>query len=598
MLVASRRRAGGALTSGKSTGVKMSRATKYLLMVSLCVGALAAVPAGAQSFGAAKMKITLQRKLPALVHLPGDTLKVTVTSADEDGALPYDFQALLETELLKDDPNLRDDDNGATQVFCQITEYSHPDPTYTTRAAPGVTLAKPSLSALGKSATKTATFERITGELNVSFKAKDANGQMLISDNIDSAYDQEFDSSGNSTAHGMMSQFTGTFSRMKGGHNSEDINPPTPAELRSNLIIDAVQQIAEHLVDTNESLDVFLARKDGPLDEGDKDAEAGLWERALETFETATAFPKPEEDAYRLYDIGVAYEALAYQAEDEKAAMKYLDQAAINYGKAIDAKPDEKYFLEPQKRIETAIAHYKELEKEQEDAARAKAAALAAANAKPPTPADAGGSKGLTNVQVIAMLKAGMDEATVIQAIRGADAINFDLSAAGQHNLSSSGVSARVLAEMKIQAAKKAPAPAVHKGLTNTQVIAMLKAGMDEETVIQAIRGADAVDFDLSPAGQHALTTNGVSPRILAAMKERALKRTSGKHKARRRKMISPGRFRLALLGVAGRVAFRLPVCSRAGNPLRRRPGPCRSGAGTHHPAKRRRCLRRRVATA
>ncbi len=91
-------------------------------------------------------------------------------------------------------------------------------------------------------------------------------------------------------------------------------------------------------------------------------------ERALETYETAPPFPKPEDDAYRLYDIGVAYEALAYQSEDQKATMKYLDQAAINYGKAIDAKPDEKYFVEPQKRIETAIAHYKELDMEKQRA--------------------------------------------------------------------------------------------------------------------------------------------------------------------------------------------------------------------------------------
>ncbi len=201
---------------------------------------------------------------------------------------------------------------------------------------------------------------------------------------------------------------------------SEDDTAPTPAELRSRLIIDAVQQIAEHLVNTDETVEVFLARKDGPLDEGDKDAETGLWERALETYETAPPFPKPEEDAYRLYDIGVAYEALAYQAEDQKAAMKYLDQAAINYGKAIDAKPDEKYFLEPQKRIETAIAHYKELDKEQEEAARAKAAALTAANNPPPSPAASAAAKGLTNAQVITMVKSGIDEATVIQAIRGA----------------------------------------------------------------------------------------------------------------------------------------------------------------------------------
>src|SRR6202034_2846007 len=147
------------------------------------------------------------------------------------------------------------------------------------------------------------------------------------------------------------------------------VNPPTPSELRSRLILEAVQQVAEHVVNTNETVDVFLAKQTGPLEEGDKDAESGLWERALETFETAPALPKPEDDAYRLYDTGVAYEALAYQAEDEKATMKYLDQAAINYGKAIDAKPTEKYFVEPQKRIETAIAHYKELDLEKQRAA-------------------------------------------------------------------------------------------------------------------------------------------------------------------------------------------------------------------------------------
>ena len=82
-------------------------------------------------------------------------------------------------------------------------------------------------------------------------------------------------------------------------------------------------------------------------------------ERAEETFETAPALRKPDEDAYRLYNIGVAYEAQAYLAEDAKSTMKFLDQAAINYGKAIDAKPAEHYFLEPQKRIEDSIVHYK-----------------------------------------------------------------------------------------------------------------------------------------------------------------------------------------------------------------------------------------------
>ena len=49
------------------------------------------------------------------------------------------------------------------------------------------------------------------------------------------------------------------------------------------------------------------------------------------------------------------------------------------------------------------------------------------------------------------------------------------------------------------------------QGLTNAQVIAMVKSGIDDATVIQAIRGASAVNFDLTPAGQKALTAGGVS---------------------------------------------------------------------------------------
>jgi tetratricopeptide (TPR) repeat protein len=272
-----------------------------------------------------------------------------------------------------------------------------------------------------------------------------------------------------------------------------------------------VQQIAEHLVDTDEKIEVLLAQKAGPLDEGDKAAQTGLWQRALEIFETAAPFPKPEEDAYRLYNVGVAYEALAYTATDEKMTMKYLDQAAINYGKAIDAKPSEKYFVEPQKRIETAVAHYKELDQERARAAQE------AANPAPAAP------KALNNAQIVAMVKSGVDDATILQTIRSAGLVDFDLSTKGLHDLTTNGVSPRVVTAMKTQAAKKPPA-AVHKGLSNTQIIAMVKSGMDEDTIVKTIAAAAAVNFDLSAAGQQQLTSGGVSPRIVAAMKSRVAK--------------------------------------------------------------------------
>ena len=188
-------------------------------------------------------------------------------------------------------------------------------------------------------------------------------------------YDVTFDSSGNDISHGIMNSMSGGWKKITGSASNEQLSPPTDAELRSRLLNDVCASdripCREYQRDLRKSS--LPSRKDR-FEEGDKQATAGLWQRALETYETAPQLHKPEDDAYRLYNIGVAYEALAYKAEDQKSAMKFLDQAAINYGKAIDAKPTEKYFLDPQKRIETAIAHYKRLEDEENERERAAAA--------------------------------------------------------------------------------------------------------------------------------------------------------------------------------------------------------------------------------
>ena len=133
--------------------------------------------------------------------------------------------------------------------------------------------------------------------------------------------------------------------------------------------------ISTRLVSTEQAVDVYLAR--GKLDSANKLAESGLWSRYLESLETVTPLPNPHDDAYRLYNIGVANEALGYQTEDRAAAKKFLEQASIYYGKAIDGKHDEKFFLEPQTRIETAVAYYKKLAERRTDNAATEAHAEA-----------------------------------------------------------------------------------------------------------------------------------------------------------------------------------------------------------------------------
>jgi tetratricopeptide (TPR) repeat protein len=305
--------------------------------------------------------------------------------------------------------------------------------------------------AAGKNGPKTIPYLRVTGALSVAFQAR-SGGQTLAANNITSKYDEEFDSNGNDASHGVMGSMKSAWHRFTGSATSEDLDPPTEPELRSKLLTQAVREIAQHLVTTNETVEVLLA-KGKKLDEGNKQAQAGLWQRALETYETAPQMSKPTDDAYRLYDIGVAYEALAYAAEDEKSAMKFLDEAAINYGKAIDDKPAEKNFVAPQKRIETAIAHYRELAEQRRPhivAAEAVAVSKPAASVVP--------QKGLTNAQVVAMVKSGMEDDTIVQAVRAAKSASFDLSSGAQQELASNGVSEPVIAAMKARAARKAAA--------------------------------------------------------------------------------------------------------------------------------------------
>jgi hypothetical protein len=420
--------------------------------------ALLVPPLHGQGFGASKTKVTLQRKLPALMRLPGNTISVRATGHANEADLAQDLQAQLETELLKDDPKLQaDEEHPATTVTCQITNYAHPQP---------ILEQKPNAFA-GKNGPKTLNYIRVTGSLSVAFQAKAADGHMVGSDNVTVNYDQEFDSSGNNASHGLMGSMTSSWHKLRGGPSnaaSQDDQPPTDAELRARLLTMAVHRMAEQIVNTDESIDVLLA-KDKSLDEGDKQAEAGLWQRAQETFETATPSANKAEDAYRLYNVGVAYEALAYQASDDKTAMKLLDQAAINYGKAIDDKPEEKYFLFPQKRIETALAHYRKLEDEKNAppppappppvrevaAATPPAHPAAAHGADPP----AGSSTHvLNNAKVVAMARAGLDDDSITAAVRNAKAADFDLSSVGQRQLMHGGVDATVISAMKARAVR------------------------------------------------------------------------------------------------------------------------------------------------
>ena len=443
----------------------------------------------AQGFGLTRKTIKLQRKMPATVHLPGPGFEVQVNAHDASNADAASMLSeLLTTELQKYDKNLQLKTSSPDElIHCTVMTFQIPPPSPFTRNE--VVLQK------GQSLEQPRQYYKVTGSVAVTFLAKDGQGRILDSDGVTANYSQEFEAGTNQAAgESIQSKVTSPFKRLAGKKTDETYGAPTAIQLRQLLLTRAASQIASRLVNTDETLDVPLAR--GKMDEANNLAEKGLWERYLETLETMTPLTKPTDDAYRLYDIGVAYEALAYQSEDKAATEKFLEKASINYGKAIDANPGEKQFAEPQTRIETAVAHYKKLQERSTMAARAEAAPAPSAPGAPATASKTGSGTRSVSSSTSKSVTAASPPA-------------------------GSSAASKPLAPAK-------PAVSAGPALTNAQVVKMAKAGVDEDNIIATIHDATSVQFDLSPDGLVDLASNGVKGKIVAAMRERA-KRSSAR---------------------------------------------------------------------
>jgi hypothetical protein len=416
----------------------MSISRSRLLLIGITSFTLvSAVPA--QNFGNAfkREKIALVRKLPPTGHIEGNSIRVEVTGAAPD--VTNALQSTLESQLISNDSRLRTDkDHPDAVISCRITAYSQPP-------AQRVSESSLSVNKKGGPLTNEAMMELI-GNLTVSFQAQDVRSRKSIGgDTVTAKFDREYPLENPAAKPSMMGSILNAHvpkipgnRAIPGGHNNED-RQPTPEELRTKLINDAALQIASRLVNTSETVDVLLARG-GALDQANTLIDQKLWTRALEALETMPPLPQPEDDAYRLYNLGVVNEALGYQAEDVTKARKYLQEAAVDYGKAISSKPAEKYFLEPQTRLDSALAHYKRI------------GDLQAASAKSASSTSSAAADALTNKDVISMVQAKLDDANIIDTVQHAEAVSFDLTPKGQIELAKGNVNGRIIAAMKQRA--------------------------------------------------------------------------------------------------------------------------------------------------
>ena len=246
-------------------------------------------PVRAQGFGTIKKKITLHRTLPATAHLTATSFAVKVIPRDAKYKdLAQKFTDMLETELLKNDKRLTvDPAHPGTLVACAIESISIPPRQVVTNPNIDIPLKK------NRQQQPQQQTYRITGSMTVSFQAKDTNtGRFLDSDNIKARYSEEFDQGGNKVAKGFdaLKKPLGVFKKKTSSTGNDDEGAPANvADVQQALMVQAVRQIAARLVNTDETVEVYLAR--GKLDEANKLAESGRWRENLGKTRDDGAFP-------------------------------------------------------------------------------------------------------------------------------------------------------------------------------------------------------------------------------------------------------------------------------------------------------------------
>jgi hypothetical protein len=387
---------------------------------------------------------TLHRTRPPRVVLTGTAVKIEVVSQTNNREnIAQRFATTFETKLFGNDLRLRSEQaRPDTVIFCtisriettqtagqrQVTVHKQVGTKQVYNSKKKVYESEPDYQLVNE----TQTFTTVRGDLAVSVQVRDRkSGATIDSQTFTPNYNREF--------------IAGT-------------TPADTSQVEQWLIDGGVDQAVQRLTPTRETVKVMLARPNDAIDEINRLGQAGLWQRMLEQLELTKPLSDREKEAYRLYNIGVANEAVAYASEDLATSRKLLEQASSFYGKALEMKPDEKYFREPQLRISDGIAAYAELDRQRAIIAdaEAKAAATVAAAAAAES-SDATGARSLTNTppgaltnkDVIDLVSSGLDEKNLLAAIKEAKTVAFDLSPGGLKNLLSAKVSNVIISALR-----------------------------------------------------------------------------------------------------------------------------------------------------
>jgi hypothetical protein len=235
-----------------------------------------------------------------------------------------------------------------------------------------------------------------------------------------------------------------------------EAGPPSREEVEDLLIDRIVQKGAGRISPGRHPVRVLLARSD-EVDRFNELAKQRRWDDWLSALDGVKPHTNRGRDAYRLHNLAVAYEALAYEAAAIEEWHARLGRAADLIGQAAKQNSKERYITESAERIARSRAEYARLAGLYE-ALGMTALPAATAPREPPAsaprteaaaPAAGSGAAPLTNQDVIDLRAAGLDDENLMAAIADAKEVRFDLSPAGLKRLLEGKVSNQVIAIMR-----------------------------------------------------------------------------------------------------------------------------------------------------
>lgn len=431
---------------------KQSPRTLTALLVALGVLSVAVPCSAGEGFGTfTKKAATLERVTPPKVYLFGTRINVKVSAQDSNQtATAQSVQSQLESELLRNDNRLASDAvRPDTLIEITLLPSQYHEQWETRR----VTQVGQYIDDKGRKTfgpyQADARFKVVSLSFAATYKVTDVKARRsLAADSINADYKESF---------------------------QEGKEMPDQTGVENAAVGKLVARLAGDLTPTRERIKVLLPQ--GSLEDAGRLAEAGLWNKYLETLESLPEKKSSADEAYRKYALGVAYEAVGYAAEDSDTTLKYLEQASTYYNQALEMNPKERLFAQayesvwtgtrataPLERVRAALVGYRKQKEFKESYAQAKSAAAAPSTAGAKALSGGASDDGaMNNAAVIKMAEAGLGDDIILTSINSAPKTAFDVSPEGLIALSEARVSKTIIARIQELAHKGSP-PAAKAG--------------------------------------------------------------------------------------------------------------------------------------